>query len=303
VDKPTVAFEIVATPVSDGHDRLLEEAHKVRALLEKWKLTGRVNSVLVPQLIHEDGDRPIKLVDKIDPLEAQPTLAKGLPLDYILTQVTVFTPMDALRARLTRMRELGIEKVVFVGVPRVFDEKAVVGPYPNQALSLFADLMPQRGVVLIPTRPDEAQRFGDKLSAGATFGLCQLLFTDYIVGFLRELAGQSGAASDRAGTDRPERPELLLSFGYVPKIETERGLIRWLIRDTTPGAVADMAEVERLAPLSFKEKKARSVELYKRIVGEATSLGFPLAIHLEAPYGASDPAMETFAEMLDHWPG
>jgi hypothetical protein len=25
--------------------------------------------------------------------------------------------------------------------------------------------------------------------------------------------------------------------------------------------------------------------------------------HLEAPYGASDPAMETFAEMLDHWPG
>jgi hypothetical protein len=230
-------------------------------------------------------------VDKIDPLEAQPTLAKGLPLEYILTQVTVFTPMDALRARLMRMRELGIEKVVFVGVPRVFEQSAVVGPYPNQALGLFADLMPERGVVLIPTRPDEAQRFGDKISAGATFGLCQLLFTDYIVGFLRELAA------------RPERPELLLSFGYVPKIETQRGLIKWLIRDTTPGAIADMAEVERLAPLSFAEKKRHMLELYKRIVGEAMSLGFPVAIHLEAPYGASDPAMETFAEMLDHWPG
>jgi hypothetical protein len=33
-------------------------------------------------------------------------------------------------------------------------------------------------------------------------------------------------------------------------------------------------------------------------VGE---LGFPLSIHLEATYGVSTPAFETFAEMLDFW--
>ncbi|HEX7825454.1 mycobacterial-type methylenetetrahydrofolate reductase, partial [Mycolicibacterium llatzerense] len=30
-------------------------------------------------------------------------------------------------------------------------------------------------------------------------------------------------------------------------------------------------------------------------------LGFPISIHLEAAYGVSRPAFETFAAMLDYW--
>jgi hypothetical protein len=41
--------------------------------------------------------------------------------------------------------------------------------------------------------------------------------------------------------------------------------------------------------------------LYKRVVDGVAELGFPLSIHLEATYGLSGPAFETFAEMIDYW--
>ena len=43
------------------------------------------------------------------------------------------------------------------------------------------------------------------------------------------------------------------------------------------------------------------IDLYKRVIDGVADLGFPLSIHLEAAYGASAPAFETFAEMLDYW--
>jgi Mycobacterial methylenetetrahydrofolate reductase len=43
------------------------------------------------------------------------------------------------------------------------------------------------------------------------------------------------------------------------------------------------------------------VDLYKRVIDGVADLGFPLSIHLEAAYGTSAPAFETFAEMLDYW--
>ena len=35
------------------------------------------------------------------------------------------------------------------------------------------------------------------------------------------------------------RPEILLSFGFVPKVESRVGLINWLIQDPGNAAVAD----------------------------------------------------------------
>jgi hypothetical protein len=43
------------------------------------------------------------------------------------------------------------------------------------------------------------------------------------------------------------------------------------------------------------------VDLYKRVIDGVADLGFPLSIHLEATYGISGPAFQTFAEMLAYW--
>jgi hypothetical protein len=43
------------------------------------------------------------------------------------------------------------------------------------------------------------------------------------------------------------------------------------------------------------------LDLYKRVIDGVADLGYPLSIHLEAPYGVSAPAFETFAEMLAYW--
>ena len=63
-----------------------------------------------------------------------------------------------------------------------------------------------------------------------------------------------------------------------------------------------MEFVEELAGLPFKEKKARLVEFYKRVLDGARRLEFPLGLHFECPYGVSEPALETFSAMLDYWP-
>ena len=48
-------------------------------------------------------------------------------------------------------------------------------------------------------------------------------------------------------------------------------------------------------------KRRLMVDLYKRVVDGVAELGFPLSIHLEATYGNSGPAFQTFAEMLSYW--
>src|SRR6201982_4316732 len=88
--------------------------------------------------------------------------------------------------------------------------------------------MDSRGVILIPTRDGEPGRFDFKCNQGANFALTQLLYSDAIVDFLTEFA---------KNTDH--RPEILLSFGFVPKVETRVGLINWLIPDPGNRAVVD----------------------------------------------------------------
>jgi hypothetical protein len=117
------------------------------------------------------------------------------------------------------------------------------------------------------------------------------LYSDAIVGFLTDFAKT---------TDH--RPEILLSFGFVPKVETRVGLINWLIQDPGNAAVAgEQAFVTRLAETEPAQKRKLTIDLYKRVIDGVVDLGFPLSIHLEAAYGASAPAFETFAEMLDYW--
>ena len=286
---PTIALEIVPTSTEAGLEGAEAEARKVRGLLEKFGLTGRINTLVVPQIIPEEGDRPVPLREKLDPLDASRVLRQELSTAFILTQVTVFTPYDQLVARLRALKESGIERVVYVGVPRVFDESDIVGPFPSDALDLFRDLMPSQGVILIPTRPDEDQRFLQKLDHGANFALTQLLFTDQIADFLKSVRGAE------------HKPEVILSFGYVPKVELKTRLITWLIRDATDLAKQEMDCVAEVAALPFERKKAWLVDCYKRVIDGAAGLGFPLGLHLECPYGVTEPALETFSAMLETW--
>ena len=152
--------------------------------------------------------------------------------------------------------------------------------FVERGLSIYDQLVPNRGAILIPTREGEHGRFNFKCGQGATYGMTQLLYSDAIVGFLTEFAKTT-----------EHRPEILLSFGFVPKVETRIGLINWLIQDPGNAAVADeQAFVTQLAETDPAQKRKLMIDLYKRVIDGVADLGFPLSIHLEAAYGASAPA-------------
>jgi hypothetical protein len=275
----TIALELVPPNVDDGRERALDDAHKVAQYAGEYGLDGRIRHVMIPGMIAEDDDRPVPMKPKLD------------VLDFWSIIKPEFMDESSLHGRLTELRDAGMEGVVFVGVPRTMNDGEGSGVAPTDALSIYRQLLPNRGVILIPTRDGEQGRMNFKCNQGATYGMTQLLYSDAIVDFLTEFA---------KNTDH--RPEVLLSFGFVPKIETKIGLINWLIQDPGNAAVADeQAFVKRLAGSEPTQKRQLMVDLYKRVIDGVADLGFPLSIHFEATYGVSGPAFATFAEMLAYW--
>jgi len=243
-------------------------------------------------MIEEDDDRPVEMKPRLDVLEFWNIIKPELPgVKGLCTQVTAFMNEESLRHRLSDLCDAGFDGIAFVGVPRTMNDGEGSGVAPTDALSIYDQIVPNRGAILIPTRDGEQGRFNFKCNQGATYGMTQLLYSDAIVGFLTEFAKT---------TDY--RPEILLSFGFVPKVETRIGLISWLIQDPGNAAVADeQAFVTQLAETEPAQKRKLMIDLYKRVIDGVAGLGFPLSVHLEAAYGASVPAFETFAEMLDYW--
>ena len=285
----TVALEFVPPSVGGGRERAREEAGRVRELLGQAGLADHVNTVLIPGMIAEESDRPVPLEEKMDPLELRLATREELPLECIVTQVTAFSSAEALGERLAALRRAGIERVVFVGVPRTLADGEGPGVAPTLALDRFRREVPHRGVILIPTREAEKPRFEAKVRAGANFALTQLLCSDHMTRLVPtlELPGP--------------RPELLLSFGYVPKAESRVGLIRWLIRDETAQAKREMAWVAEVAEKPFADKKQALVDVYARVTDGLRERGFPLGVHFECPYGFNPYAFEVFRAMLEHW--
>jgi hypothetical protein len=288
----TVALELVPPNTDRTPDEMLEEARKVVQFSAETGLAGRIGHVMIPGMIEEDDDRPVEMKPKLDVLDYWSRISPELPgVRGLCTQVTAFMNEQALGGRLTELLGAGMEGIVFVGVPRTMNDGEGAGVAPTDALTIYRDLVPNRGAILIPTRDGEAGRFGFKCGQGATYGMTQLLYSDAIVGFLTEFA---------ATTDF--RPEILLSFGFVPKVEGRVGLINWLIQDPGNAAVVPEQDFVRTLAASEPEVKRRLlVDLYKRVVDGVADLGFPLSIHFEATYGMSRPAFETFAEMLAYW--
>jgi hypothetical protein len=288
----TIALELVPPNCEEGRERALEDARKVVQYSAETGLDGRLRHVMIPGMIAEDDDRPVAMKPKLDVLDFWSIIRPELSgIRGLCTQVTAFMDEASLRQRLAELCAAGMEGVVFVGVPRTMNDGEGSGVAPTDALSIYRDLVPNRGVILIPTRDGEQGRFNFKCNQGANYGMTQLLYSDAIVDFLTEFAKT---------TDH--RPEILLSFGFVPKVESRVGLINWLIQDPGNAAVAAEQEfVTRLAASETPEKCRLMVDLYKRVIDGVADLGFPLSIHLEATYGVSAPAFQTFAEMLDYW--
>ena len=288
----TIALELVPPNVESGRERAAEDARKVLQFSADSGIEGRIGHVMIPGMIAEENDRPVEMKPKLDVLEfwsiIQPELrgVKGL-----CTQVTAFMDEPSLRKRLTDLGAAGFEGIVFVGVPRTMNDGEGSGVAPTDALSIYRELVTNRGVIVIPTRDGEQGRLDFKCNQGATYGMTQLLYSDAIVDFLTEFA---------KNTDH--RPEILLSFGFVPKVESRIGLINWLIQDPGNAAVADeQAFVKQLAGVEPAQKRQLMVDLYKRVIDGVAELGFPLSIHFEATYGVSGPAFQTLAEMLAYW--
>lgn len=288
----TIALELVPPTLERGVQYPVDEARKVLALAAETGIEGRIRHVMIPGMIDEDDDRPIEMKPRMDVLDYWNILRPELyGMRGLCTQVTSFLDSEALGKRLTDLSAAGFEGIAFVGVPRTMKDGEGEGVAPTDALSIYEDLVPNRGAILIPTREGEQGRFNFKCDQGATYGMTQLLYSDAIVGYLKEFA---------EATDH--RPEILLSFGFVPKMETKVGLINWLIQDPGNEAVAaEQAFVSDLAQREPAEKRQLMLDLYKRVIDGVAGLGFPLSIHFEAAYGVSKPAFETFAEMLEYW--
>lgn len=288
----TIALELVPPNVEHGMQRVLDDAHKVLELSKKFGIDGRIGHVMIPGLIDEEGDRPVEMKPKLDVLEFWAAVAPELPgVAGLCTQVTAFLDEPTLGERLANLRAAGIEGIIFVGVPRTMNDGEGSGVAPTDALSLYDQVVHHRGVILIPTRDSEQGRFNFKCNQGATFGMTQLLYSDAIVGFLKDFAQVT-----------EHRPEILLSFGFVPKFENRVGLINWLIQDPGNEVVAqEQTVVRKLADCEPDQKRKLMLNLYKQVIDGVADLGYPLSIHFEAPYGVSAPAFETFAEMLAYW--
>lgn len=288
----TIALELVPSNVERGPQFAVDEARKVVELSEAAGIGGRIGHVMIPGMIEEDGDRPIEMKPKLDVLDYWSLLQPELPgVRGLCTQVTSFLDRDALRERLTVLNGAGFDGIAFVGVPRTMSDGEGAGVAPTDALSIYEELVDNRGVILIPTRDGEQGRFTFKIDQGATYGMTQLLYSDAIVDFLGRFAKEND-----------HRPEILLSFGFVPKMESNVGLINWLIQDPGNAAVAEeQAFVKDLAAMEPADKRRAMVDLYNRVIDGVADLGFPLSIHFEATYGVSRPAFDTFAEMLAYW--
>jgi hypothetical protein len=288
----TIALELVPPNVDRGPEQAIEDVQKVLQLSAEAGIDGRIGHLMIPGLIAEEEDRPVEMKPKLDVLDFWTTIKPELPgVSAICTQVTAFSDEPSLRQRIKDLRGAGIEGIVFVGVPRTMADGEGSGVAPTDALAIYRPEVDHRGVILIPTREGEQGRFTFKCNQGATFAQTQLLYSDAIVGFLTEFA---------KNTDH--RPEILLSFGFVPKVENRVGFINWLIQDPGNAAVADeQAFVKKLAGSEPEQKRRLTLDLYKRVIDGVGELGFPLSIHLEATYGVSAPAFKTFEEMLAYW--
>jgi hypothetical protein len=167
----TIALELVPPNTDRGREQALEDAEKVLRCSAETGLDGRIRHVMIPGMIEEDSDRPIEMKPKMDVLDFWKIIKPELPgINGLCTQVTAFMDESTLRRRLTTLSDAGFDGIAFVGVPRTLNDGEGSGVAPTDALSLYDQVVPNRGAILIPTREGEQGRFNFKCNRGATYG-------------------------------------------------------------------------------------------------------------------------------------
>src|SRR5690242_19534140 len=115
----TIAFELVPPNVDLGPEQAVEEARKVLRFSAETGIDGRIGHVMIPGMIEEDEDRPVEMKPRLDVLDFWNMIKPELPgINGLCTQVTAFMDEQALRGRLTTLRDAGFDGIAFVGVPR-----------------------------------------------------------------------------------------------------------------------------------------------------------------------------------------
>ena len=287
-----IAVELVPTNTEAGATHAISEAQKYRALFKQYDISAALTHIMMPGIIEEDQGRPIDVRSKMDVLDFWSAIHPQLPgLKGLCTQVSAFSDESRLRTRITELTASGIEGIVFVGVPRTMSDGQGPGVSPVEALDIFHDVVDHRGVILIPTREQESARLAAKCAQGATFAMTQLLYSSQIVTFLTDFAHHY-----------EYRPEIVLSFGFVPAMESHVGLIHWLIQDPHNRAVEQEQHfVSELARSDQSQRTILMMDLFRRVIDQVITLGFPLSLHLEATYGISPAAVRLFSQMITYW--
>ena len=119
----TISLELVPKAKTNGRELTRREGQTAREKLERAGIFEAINTVMIPQVIPEDEFRPVELEEKMDPIDTSRYLSESLPVDYIVTQVTVYTPMEKLKHRAQVIQEEDIDRVIFVGGPRGAGDK------------------------------------------------------------------------------------------------------------------------------------------------------------------------------------
>lgn len=155
----TIALELVPPNLEGGKERAIEDARKVVQYSAASGLDGRIRHVMMPGMIAEDDDRPIPMQPKLDVLDFWSIIKPELAgVHGLCTQVTAFMDEPSLHRRLVDLSDAGMEGIVFVGVPRTMQDGEGSGVAPTDALSLYRQLVANRGVIVIPTRDGEQGR-------------------------------------------------------------------------------------------------------------------------------------------------
>ena len=84
----TIAFETIPPLIKDGPQAEHESIKRIKDLLIRTNLYGRINSILIPHMIEEDGDRPLPFERRSDILNISRSWSRELQSSSIVTQVT-----------------------------------------------------------------------------------------------------------------------------------------------------------------------------------------------------------------------
>ena len=213
----------------------MEEARKVLQISAASGLAGRIRHVMIPGMIEEDDDRPIEMKPKLDVLDYWSLIKPELPgLNGLCTQVTAFMDEPALRRAADRPGRRRVRGHRVRRGAAHHERRRRLRRRPTDALSIYREVVDNRGVDPDPDPRGRAGPVRFQVQPGRQLRHDPAAVLRRDRGFLADFA---------KNTDH--RPEILLSFGFVPKVETRVGLIDWLIQDPGNAAVADEQEFVR----------------------------------------------------------